>query len=252
MALVGAVGIALSGCGNANGTSLPAGANPNGSGGGGSYVSPTGGTSTAFAPIIFDNGTAGTTAYTGFNAPATDTQSTTSYPSASSTTDPGSHSISFAGNGLPNVGFKFGGTIPSLTYVTTGTGVTLPYSSFSTISFYLGYTAAATPPGAAPSVAIELTGGSGASAYDARVGCTGTLATAPSKFTCTLPSYGAFPVGTPNAASTYTVGLVNPAATGGFTPVGSTSFYVFLVYKTGTATASTGNIAVIDTGTASP
>jgi hypothetical protein len=255
LALTGVVGLALSGCGTSNGTPLT------GSAGGGGSVPSTNGVGSApagFAPkIVIDNGTVPPKYSAGFNVyTVSDAQSTLKSRSDAPATVTGSHLITYSTNGGNTFGFKYGGTLPSLVYA-YGFGGSGAYFNYSHISLDVYNTFGTPPAGTFSSVDIELTGGSGAAAYDAKIVCA-TLPTADTpadlingfnQYTCIVPAYG-------SASGTYTTtynteeskftetgptgtGSVNTFATGLVT-LQSPTLYVDVVV-TAPATTSTGN-----------
>src|SRR5271165_3194977 len=213
VALFGVFGLlALNGCGGSNGTSLPFGGAPNGSGGG--SINSTNGNGPApplgLPTIIIDNGTV-PPKYAAFGpntSPITDVQSPLNSetppptpappatPPPTPTPDPGSHLITFAGNGAFNIiEMKYGGTVPASSLVyqfgIPGNGT---FYNYGRLSLDLLYVPGATSPGTLTTPFIEIGGGSGTSAYDVRVNCatSGTLnATTFTTYVCLLPAYSA-------------------------------------------------------------
>ena len=265
LALTGVVGLALSGCGTSNGTPLA------GSAGGGGSVPSTNGVGSAPAgyapPITIDNGTEPPAYAAGPNAfSVTDSQSTLNSELSPKAGDPGSHLITYSTDGATTITFKYGGEVPSLVYK-FGIGTNGGYFNYSKITFDAYNTLAATPPGKFSSYAIELTGGSGVAAYDAKIICA-TLpppasgatpppptAAAPfTTYTCLVPAYGA-------ASGTYTTAYnaeeskfteTGPTGTGtvntfaaGLVTLQSPTVYVDAIF-TAPALSSTGNMLGID------
>jgi hypothetical protein len=253
LALTGVVGLALSGCGTSNGTPLA------GSAGGGGSIPSTNGVGSApagYAPkIVIDNGTVPPKYSAGFNVyTVTDAKGPISRSDAPPTVT-GSHLITYATNGGNTFGFKYGGTLPSLVYK----------FGIGTNGGYFNYTTTA---GTFSTYDIELTGGSGAAAYDAKIVCATfpSTVTPPadlingfSEWTCIVPAYG-------SASGTYTTtynteeskftetgptgtGSVNTFATGLVT-LQSPTFYVDVVV-TAPAPTSTGNVLGISNVVAS-
>ncbi len=277
LAVTGFVGFALAGCGT-NGTSLPTGTIPNNQGGGSVPVSNQNPPGTSIPGALIDGGVvSATTSYSGTNTTATDTQSTvdvgTDPKTGGSGTVPvnptGSHSITFTGSGVPQIIFKYGGTVPNL-YYSGGLPGQIQPTDYGAVVLYAGVTPGATVPAAgAPKVAIELTGGSNFTSYDVRSTCGllpagSAVPPAPfARYVCALPAYGATSgttgsvtlvaaKGTTAAVTTsYNVdtNIPNPrtaSPTGSFTPASGSTLYVELVYGSNTTTASTGNILALD------
>jgi hypothetical protein len=277
LAVTGYIGFALTGCGS-NGTSLPTGTIPNNSGGGSVPVSTQNPPGTSIPGVLIDGGiVSATTSYSGTNTTATDTQSAvdvgTDPKTGGSGTVPvnpaGSHSITFTGSGVPQIIFKYAGTVPNLYYSNAGPGQIQPVN-YGAIVLYAGITPGATlPASGAPKVAIELTGGSNFTSYDVRTTC-GLLAapktTPPApllRYVCALPAYGAASGTTGSVTLTAASGstaavttsynvdtnIPNPrtaSPTGTFVPATGATLYVELVYGGNTTTASTGNILSLD------
>ncbi len=264
LALIGTVG-ALAGCGTTNGSSLPLGAFPNGSGGGPVPVANQGPAPGTIPGKSIDGGLLAVDGrYTGFNTAATDTQSAvengtdTANAAALPPKDPGtgqangSHLITFAGSGQPQIELLFNNLAPiNLTVSTPLPGQIQPVN-YGAIVLFAKTTAGATAPAAgAPSVNIELTGGVGTTAFDTRIACAAKAATtatpAPgtptpafTRYVCPLPAYGA-------TVTQPAENAVSPSATSGtFTPT-SVKLYVVLQYAAATLTTSTGNTLALDT-----
>ena len=204
--------------------------------------------------------------YTGFNTSGVDAQSAlengtdSANAAAGPPADPGtgqgngSHAISFSGNGLNQLEFLFNSKAPiDLTYSGAGAGQIAPATYGAIVLFVRRVvgTTPAVPPPAMPTVNLELTGGTGTTAFDTRVACAAKAATtatpapgapAPTfaRYVCPLPAYGA-------SISQPTENPVSASATSGtFTPQ-NVKLYVVLQFPTATTTASTGNILGIDT-----
>jgi len=277
LALTGLVGLALAGCGT-NGQSLPVSAIPNNAGGGSTGVSNQNPPGSTIADVLIDGGiVSATDTYSGVNTTATDAQSaldagTDAKTGGSGTppaNPPGSHAVAFTGSNAPQVIFLWSGAMPALYYTGTTPGQIMP-ADYGAIVLYALVTPGATPPATgAPKIAIELTGGSGASSYDVRSTC-GALsirATTTSgglqRYVCALPPYGSLSGSSGSvtlAAETSTTAAVttswvvdtnipNPRTadpTGAFTPAAGSKLYVELVYGSATKTASTGNTLALD------
>lgn len=275
LAIIGTVGAALTGCGT-SGSSLPVGAFPGASGGGPTQVVNQGPPGGIFPSALVDGGVLASGKYTGFTTAATDAQSaldagadTASKGSAAPPVNPpGSHAITYAGNGSLTQSFVFSGTLPSLVpaAVTPGQVLPIPYGA---IVFFSTFTAGVDASGAAvkaPVLSIELVGGSGTTQYDVRIGCanSGTPnATGFVRNVCVLPAYGASsgtyatkytapPTGS-TAAGTFAGsssggGIVNPVITGAagtFTPLTGPKFYI-VTSGSFVPTSVTGNVLGID------
>jgi hypothetical protein len=245
LVLVGIAGAAIAGCGSTSGSSLPAGGASETGGGGAVPVSQQNPASGTEAGLLVDGGTK---AYTGFNTTATDTLLTTpAQPKdpqgkTAATDVAGSHSIVYSGNGLTQQIFLYGGTSPNLTLPTTTPGDIMPVDYGALVFF-------AIPPTSASSLSVELTGGSGGTAYDVRIACTGTaipttgtqptLGTGTKRYVCALPAYG-------SASST---NLVNPVLVGNqsgtFTPT-APKVYIVANETAALATTSTANTLLLD------
>lgn len=152
LALVGLVGVALSGCGASSGTTLPAGSTANGAGGGSINTSngigapPLG----LIASLLIDNGNATSAPYTVVSGVGADSQNivqalqdpaSAAVPSVppspggvtpSQTTDPGSHAATVSGNGFTVLKLKYSGVVPNLTYP-FGTGGNSSFFNYSQI-----------------------------------------------------------------------------------------------------------------------
>jgi hypothetical protein len=228
--------------------------------------------------VLIDGGVVSATdTYTGINTTAADAQS-----AADAGTDPategsgpppadpiGSHAITFTGSGESIVTFLFSGATPNLFWNSGLPGQIQPVD-FGAIVLYSVVTPGAPAPAAGtPKMAIELTGGSGATTYDMRSTC-GPLADAGAaptggltRFVCALPPYAAAAgssasvtlkaaSGTTAAVTTsYTVDTNIPGpriadTTGSFTPGSGSKLYVELVYGSVTTAASTGNVLGLD------
>jgi hypothetical protein len=277
LAFWGLVGISLAGCGT-NGTALPTGGLPNNTGGGPVNVSnqnPPGGT---IPGVLIDGGIVATAHYSGFNMAATDTQSTADAGtdpltdgSGTPPTDPvGSHSLTFNGSGVSQIIFLFSGTVPALYYLSSVPGQIEPTNYDAIVLYATPVTAASTPPASgAPSVAIELTGGSNFSSFDVRSTCGPLAATGATptgglvRYVCALPAYGAAAGTTgsvtlvdetatvPAIKTSYNVdtNISNPRTanpTGSYVPVSGSKYYFELIYGSPTTTASIGNIVGLD------
>lgn len=266
LALIGTVGAALAGCGSTNG-SLPIGAPLSGTGGGpvpiGNQTAPPG----VVAGKLIDGGLLAVDgSYVGFNTPGVDAQSPlengtdTANAAARPPADPstgqanGSHQITFSGNGQLQLEFLFRNLAPiDLTYSGASAGQIQP-ATYGAIVLFVRRVAGATPavpPPAQPTINIELTGGTGTTAFDTRIACLQKNATAASpapgapaptflRYVCNLPAYGA-------TVSQPTENPVSASATSGtFTPQ-NVRLYVVLQFPSATSTASTGNLLGIDT-----
>jgi hypothetical protein len=243
LALVGLAGVALAACGSSSGLGIAPGGAPNGAGGGPVNVSQQNPSSSANKPLLIDGGTK---VYTGYDTTAVDTldTATPAYPKdpKGPTDVAGSHSIVYSGNQLTQQIFTFSGNPVNLVLPNSTPGDIIPVD-FGAIVFF------ATPPSTASSLSIELTGGSGTTAYDNRISCTATAtATAPAtpapntqknRYVCVLPAYGA-------ASST---NIVNPvttgSATGTFTPQ-SAKLYLVVNDSSPLASTSTSNTLTLD------
>jgi hypothetical protein len=243
---------------------------------------------------VYDNGVTSTSAispttsfYSGVNTTAQDAQGSfdagtdpATEGSGKPPADPlGSHDIVFTGSNASQVIFYYNtatGLVPPL-YYTSGVPGQIEPANYGAIVLYAGVTPAIPPPepppyqALTPNVAVELTGGSNASAYDIRSTC-GPLATTNAatnlgpmqRYVCALPPYGAVagttgsvtlvPATSTAAAikSTYNVdtNIGNPRTsdpTGSFTPA-APKLYVELIYpyQTTAANVSTGNFLFVD------
>ena len=277
LAFIGTVGAVLAGCGT-SGSSLPVGAFPGASGGGPTQVSnqpPPGG---LIPSSLIDGGLLANGTYTGFTTTAVDAQSaadagTDPAPTPGSgppvANPPGSHAITYAGNGSLTQSFLFTGSVPALVVPPNITpGQVLPLD-FGAIVFYSTFTTGVG--GTTPSLSIELVGGAGAAQYDVRIGCAQPNFTRanPGNFirnVCVLPAYGAVggtyatsvkilpsDVGTTNPGTFSGAfagsGILNPVvdgATGTFTPLAGAKLYIVTRTKAVLATTSTGNVLGID------
>jgi hypothetical protein len=241
LALTGVVGLALSGCGTSNGTPL------SGSAGGGGSVPSTNGIGAppaGTAPkIVLDNGTVPPKYSGGFNAyTVSDAHSPLKSRSDAPATVVGSHLITYSTSGGNTYGFKYGGELPNLTYE-FGFGGSAAYFNYTHISLD-AYTAFGTPPaGTFSSIDIELVGGSGAAAYDAKIVC----ATYPSadtpadlingfnQYVCIVPAYG-------SASGTYTT--TYNATEGKFVETGPTGTGSENTFATGLVTLQSPTLYV--------
>lgn len=264
LALTGLVGAALAGCGTTSGSSLPVGAFPNASGGGPVNVSNQPPTPGFIPAALIDGGLLTSGQYNGFTTAATDAQSAADAgadPRAGALANPpGSHAITFAGNGAINQSFIFTGVVPPLvlpaTPVAPGQIQPVNYGAIVLFSTFTGAAGVKTP-----SLSIELVGGSGTTQYDVRVGCanngTPDAVTGFLRQVCDLPAYGS-PSGsytTTYSATTkaFTAGsagtaIVNPVVTGAsgaFTPLAGPRFYI-LTNSPFLPTTATGNVLGID------
>lgn len=248
LVLVGIAGAAIAGCGSTSGSSLPAGGADNSGGGGAVPVSNQGPPAGTESGLLVDGGTA---KYTGYNTTAADTLLTT----PAQPKDPqgktapadviGSHSIVYSGNGFTQQILAYSGAAANLTLPVATPGDIMPVD-YGAIVFF------AVPPASASSLSIELTGGSGTTAYDNRIACTGTappantatviqptLGAGTKRYVCALPAYGA-------ASST---NLINPvtaaSATGTFTPIAA-KLYIVANDAAPLATTSTTNTLLLD------
>src|SRR5271166_701332 len=165
LAVAGVLGIALSACGGSNGNSL-AGGLPNGSccgsvQGSNGVGSPPAGYA---APVVVD---ASTKAY----APTANTIGTGTVVAGVSQT------LTFTGNSDRQEWFRWGGTVPNLTFMYGMPGNTAPFNYGEIDLDGVTYTGSPLP----AQIAVELTGGSSTSFYDVRLVCAtaGTLATPP-------------------------------------------------------------------------
>ncbi|MGH7729278.1 MAG: hypothetical protein ACREM2_10905 [Vulcanimicrobiaceae bacterium] len=251
MVLAGIVGPALAGCGTTSGTAPPTGGFPNGASGGpvpiGSQNPPGG----SVPSLLVDGGLLSSGAYLGFNASASDAQSANDAGPDVATpgsgkipaNPAGSHLIAFAGNGLFALEFLYGGTVPSLVEPVVSPGQVLDVT-YGALVLFATVTNGATPPStAAPTLAVELTGGSGSTTFDVRSACSATPSSVTpadgfTRYACPLPAYG-------TNSSTNLVDPIVPAATGSFTPF-APKLYVELIYPGATSSASSGNTLNLD------
>jgi hypothetical protein len=277
LALSGLVGIALNGCSGGS-SALPTGVSPNNSGGGPVNVSTQNPPTSSIPGVLLDGGVVSATdSYSGVNTTAADAQSASDAGTDPKTegsgpppADPaGSHAITFTGSGEAIIAFLFSGKPPNLFYSTAVPGQIQPVD-YGALVLYSVVTPGGTPPApGTPKVAVELTGGSGATTYDIRSTC-GPLAAAGAtptggltRFVCALPPYGAAAgatatvtlkaaTGTTTAVTTsYTVDVNIPGpriadTSGSFTPGTGYKMYVELVYGSTTTAASTGNVLGLD------
>jgi hypothetical protein len=283
--VTGVVGLAVTGCGSTSG-SVPSGGLPNGNGGqpggqGGSGIvsnqSPPGGTAPSF---LIDGGLVSpTSTYIGYNTTGVkDAQSVldagadTATEGSSKTlpvNPPGSHAITFNGNNKNEIILAYTGTVGKATgengllvpVVTTGQIQPVTYGA---IVLFAAITPGAIPPAAdAPSVAVELVGGSGSTLYDVRAGCAtdGEVVNSSifERYVCGLPAYGSASgsyntkySSTSGFSFSTTAGTLQNSASGGaagtFTPTASEapSLYVVLTYPTLTLSTSEGNLLNLD------
>ncbi len=206
LALIGVFGITLSGCGGSNGTSLPTGGGPNGSGGGpvqstlGNGPPPPGtepalavdGGATpgiagtlpykAVAPTVAtDVVVPGTVVY-----PTPDPSASPDAPTPPPIITPGSNTITYTSAGLTTETVTYSGKVPSLVY-TFGIPGNGGYFNYNEIDI-IGAAWTGTPVPA--SIAVELVGGS--PSYDVRLVCAApaALSATAEKFRCLFPTNG--------------------------------------------------------------
>jgi hypothetical protein len=244
IAIASTFGIAIAGCGTQNGTSLPVGAVPNGSGGGPPNVSnqaPPPGTVSGAAIV---GAYSAANAFTGYDNTATDATNANDYgtdaqptyadqPVTSGTppSAPGSsHLITFSGNNTPVVNFRYTGPVTALTIPATTPGQIVA-QTYGAIILHAPETLTKIGTLSPNSLFVELIGGAGGTAYDVRAKCTiqAPPITAPPtptvvisglvRYICPLPAYG-------SPSSTGQQNLVRPNASGTFTPTVPPIFYV--------------------------
>lgn len=311
LVVAGAIGFAVAGCGG--GGSVSPGSLPNGSGGGTvpvtsataapgtipsvlidggvfSYFIPPSTTipiGDAYAPYNMSPQTFSDTPYCQPSTPPSQcTQpdagpGITTYGSEAPPTNPnGWQDLTFQGSGVPQDIFQYLTVpLPNLTYYVPPGNATL--QTYGSIVMYLGYTPGPLtgPQLKPPGLAVELTGGSGASTYDLRIACnTGAAAgilSVPGAFwtrvVCDLPAYGsasgsyttkyAPPTGL-QTIGTFSLASAGPAiqnpivsnAAGQFTPYSSvqngldltSTMYIVLTPTDGLQPNQTGNQLAVD------
>jgi hypothetical protein len=241
LAMVGTIGVALAGCGTTNGTSLPVG-NPGNGGGSSVPVTPQSQPPGSVPSVLIDGGTltappAGAGTYVTANALTLIAQDTANAADAgpdvvTAGSGPlpvnpvGSHALVAETVGT-TAAFKFTGVVPSLVEPVTSTGNFLNVTYGAIVLFVGAGTVQELVSGASvpPSYAVELSGGSGSTAYDVRVACKATPdSLAPTggfkRYVCPLPAYG---------SATNSAAIPNPVlsgATGAFTPQSPTFSFV--------------------------
>jgi hypothetical protein len=277
LVLAGLVGAVAAGCGT-SGSSQQIGALPNGNGGGSAPYTNVPASSTTAAPfsvkpVLIDSGyefaatpapsasPAPTPAYvykgvlgtTVVDAVSSAQPAPDVLPSSAPSGSPalpagiGSHQLTFAAGGLPQVFLQYQKTVPDLIYNKNSSapaGAAPAYFDYSTIVLHLAYApSTATPPGTLASVAVEVSGSDTAGSFDVRVACTGTPGVAPAFGVLTCPKFPALGA----IANTTGPNPVLPGATLGFDPAAAFApkLTIVLNYTAPVPTTSTGNVMFV-------